>query len=120
MKHRTANDAVNAIADPERDTIVAIATPPGTGELAIVRVSGPAALAVFRGRGPLYEAASHTAHYGDIVRPPADRSGTGRVVDDVVATVFRGPGQLYRLGRGGDYLSRLGPGGRDRGGRAPA
>ena len=61
-----------AVRDPERDTIAAIATPPGTGALAIVRVSGPGAVAladaVFRGRAALREAASHTAHYGAIVR----------------------------------------------------
>ena len=88
-----------AVRDPERDTIAAIATPPGTGALAIVRVSGPGAVAladaVFRGRGSLREAASHTAHYGAIVRAPDDRSGAGagggEVIDDVVATLFRAP-----------------------------
>ena len=85
------------VRDPERDTIAAIATPPGTGALAIVRVSGPGAVAVadavFRGRGSLRTAASHTAHYGAIVRVPDDRSGAGagEVIDDVVATVFRAP-----------------------------
>ena len=87
------------VRDPERDTIAAIATPPGTGALAIVRVSGPGAVAladaVFRGRGALREAASHTAHYGAIVRAPDDRSGAGagggEVIDDVVATLFRAP-----------------------------
>ena len=85
------------VRDPERDTIAAIATPPGTGALAIVRVSGPGAVAVadavFRGRAALRAAASHTAHYGAIVRPPDDRSGAGagEVIDDVVATVFRAP-----------------------------
>ena len=93
------NEAPTAVSDPEQDTIVAIATPPGTGALAIVRLSGSGALAVadavFRGRGSLREAASHTAHYGDIVRPPVDRpdggEAAGEVVDDVVATVFRSP-----------------------------
>ena len=97
------NEAVTGVADPERDTIVAIATPPGTGALAIVRLSGSGALAVadavFRGRAPLCEAASHTAHYGDIMGPPADPDAVraaaggvdGEVVDDVVATVFRAP-----------------------------
>ena len=88
---------VAAVSDPERDTIVAIATPPGTGALAIIRLSGTCALAVadgvFRGRGRLREAATHTAHYGEIVRPAVGASGTeaGEVVDDVVATVFRAP-----------------------------
>ena len=85
--------------DPAGDTIVAIATPPGSGALAIVRLSGRGALAVadrvFRGRRPLRAAATHTAHYGRILRTvspdgrpaaPADE-----VVDDVIATVFRAP-----------------------------
>ncbi len=85
--------------DPAGDTIAAIATPPGTGALAIVRLSGGAALAVadraFRGRRPLRAAATHTAHYGRILQPAEPRGGGGmqrdEVVDDVVATVFRGP-----------------------------
>ncbi|MDE0445861.1 MAG: tRNA uridine-5-carboxymethylaminomethyl(34) synthesis GTPase MnmE [Spirochaetaceae bacterium] len=84
-----------AVSDPERDTIVAIATPPGAGALAIVRLSGAGALAmadaVFRGRAMLRDAATHTAHYGDIVRGASGAPGGGEVVDDVVATVFRSP-----------------------------
>ena len=98
---------MTAPADPSGDTIVAIATPPGTGALAIVRLSGPAALAVadgaFRGRCPLRESATHTAHYGRIVRPATgaasaaggrvEHPGAGglEVVDDVMAVVFRAP-----------------------------
>lgn len=85
--------------DPAGDTIAAIATPPGTGALAIVRLSGGAALAVadraFRGRRPLRAAATHTAHYGRILRPAEPNGGAAErseeVVDDVVATVFRAP-----------------------------
>jgi len=84
-----------AVSDPERDTIVAIATPPGAGALAIVRLSGAGALAmadaVFRGRASLREAATHTAHYGEVVRRENGAPGGGEVVDDVVATVFRAP-----------------------------
>ena len=85
--------------DPGGDTIVAIATPPGSGALAIVRLSGGDALTVadhvFRGRRPLREAATHTAHYGRILRP-AEANGAAaapgdEVVDDVIATVFRAP-----------------------------
>lgn len=84
--------------DPAGDTIAAIATPPGTGALAIVRLSGGGALAVadraFRGRRPLRAAATHTAHYGRILRPAEPNGGAAarsEVVDDVIATVFRAP-----------------------------
>ena len=84
-----------AVSDPDRDTIVAIATPPGAGALAIVRLSGAGALAmadaVFRGRASLREAATHTAHYGEVVRRTDGAPGGSEVIDDVVATVFRSP-----------------------------
>lgn len=91
--------AVGSGGDPAGDTIAAIATPPGTGALAIVRLSGGAALAVadraFRGRRPLRAAATHTAHYGRILRSAEPNGGAAErseeVVDDVVATVFRAP-----------------------------
>lgn len=73
----------------EDDTIAAIATPPGEGAIAVIRVSGRSAIttvdAVFRGRAPLSKAATHTAHYGQLI----DRNG--QHLDDVVATVFRSP-----------------------------
>ncbi len=69
------------------DTIVAPATPAG-GALAVVRMSGPEALAVadriFRGRTPLCESKGYKAHRGEIV-------DGDRMVDDVVALVFRAP-----------------------------
>ncbi len=69
------------------DTIVAPATPAG-GALAVVRMSGPEALAVadriFRGRTPLSESKGYKAHRGNIV-------DGDRLVDDVVALVFRAP-----------------------------
>lgn len=70
------------------DTIVALSTPAGVGAIALVRLSGPQAVEivsrVFVSRSPLSDAASHTAHFGTI------RDG-GRVLDEVVATVFRAP-----------------------------
>lgn len=70
-----------------REPIAAIATPPGEGGIAVLRASGKGVVAlvdtIFRGK-VLAKQASHTAHYGKIVR---DRE----VVDEVVATVFRGP-----------------------------
>lgn len=69
------------------DTIVAPATPAG-GALAVIRMSGPDALAVadriFRGRAPLCESKGYKAHRGEIV-------DGDRMVDDVVALVFRAP-----------------------------
>lgn len=69
------------------DTIVAPATASG-GALAVIRLSGPEALAVcdalFRGREPLSEAPGHTLRYGRIMDGE-------RIVDDVVASVFRAP-----------------------------
>jgi tRNA modification GTPase len=69
------------------DPIAAIATPPGEGGIAVIRVSGRGAIelvdTVFRGK-VLAKQASHTAHFGRIER-------NGEVVDEVIATVFRGP-----------------------------
>ena len=75
-----------------RDTIAALATPLGEGGLAVLRISGPGALAVgddvFAPSGPRSlmpsSAASHTVHYGHIVRE-------GRRVDEVLLTVLRAP-----------------------------
>ncbi len=69
------------------DTIVAPATPAG-GALAVIRMSGPEALAIadriFRGRTPLCGSKGYKAHRGNIV-------DDDRMVDDVVALVFRAP-----------------------------
>ena len=72
---------------PDHDTIVAPATAAG-GAIAVVRVSGREALAlcdrIFRGRRPLAETDGYTVHYGEIM-------DGDRIVDDVLATVFRAP-----------------------------
>lgn len=69
------------------DTIVAPATAAG-GAIAVIRISGNDAFTVcdriFRSRRPLSEAGGYSVHYGQI----ADGD---RVVDDVLATVFRAP-----------------------------
>lgn len=74
------------IAD-NRDTIAAPATAAG-GAIAVIRISGTEAFAVcdrlFRGRTPLASAGGYTVHYGRI-------TDGERVVDDVLATVFRAP-----------------------------
>jgi len=68
--------------------IAAIATPVGEGGIAVIRVSGQDAIKkvndCFDGKN-LTEVASHTVHFGKIVRK------NGSVVDEVLATVFRSP-----------------------------
>ncbi len=75
------------IYNPE-DTICAISTPAGVGGIAVIRLSGSDALRIashlWKGK-KLTEAASHTAHLGEIVNQ------SGEVIDQAVATVFRGP-----------------------------
>lgn len=70
------------------DTIVAVSTPHGMGGIAVVRVSGGGTLAVvgkvWQGKD-LASVPSHTAHLGNLIM--AD----GSVLDNAVATVFRGP-----------------------------
>src|SRR5512137_2380998 len=70
------------------DTIVAIITPAGVGGIAVVRVSGRDAVAIadqrFSGRR-LLEAPSHTVHHGFY------RNEEGIELDEVLATLFRGP-----------------------------
>ena len=70
------------------DTICAISTPHGVGGIAVIRISGRDAIAVvdrlWKGRR-LSESASHTAHLGTIV------DDNGEILDQAVATVFRGP-----------------------------
>ncbi len=79
------------------DTIAAIATPLGQGGLAVVRLSGSQALPIAdrsfvpagaQSHAPC-AAASHTLHYGHIVR-------TGRVVDEVLVAVMRAPRTFTR------------------------
>ncbi len=74
------------------DTIAAIATPVGEGGLAVIRLSGAQALAVAErcfvpggkhSRKPT-EAATHTIHYGRVVR-------AGKTVDEVLCAVMRAP-----------------------------
>ena len=74
------------------DTIAAIATPLGEGGLAVIRISGAQALAVAdrcfvpagRNSRKPSEAATHTLHYGRIVR-------SGLPVDEVLVAVMRAP-----------------------------
>jgi tRNA modification GTPase len=70
------------------DTIVALATPSGVGAIGVIRLSGPDAIrianSVFHGKD-LEQQASHTVHLGTI------RNDEGRILDEVLATVFVAP-----------------------------
>ncbi|HKK77992.1 MAG TPA: tRNA uridine-5-carboxymethylaminomethyl(34) synthesis GTPase MnmE, partial [Phaeodactylibacter sp.] len=70
------------------DTIVALATPSGVGAIGVLRLSGPDAIrianSVFHGKD-LEAQASHTVHFGTI------RNDEGRILDEVLATVFVSP-----------------------------
>jgi tRNA modification GTPase len=70
------------------DTIVAIATPPGRGGLGVVRLSGDRAEEIVHGLVRLGGRHPETqrATLGEFVDPK-----TGRVLDQVVVTVFREP-----------------------------
>ena len=71
------------------DTIAAISTAIGEAGISVIRISGKDAIKiadkVFKGKRKLEEVKTHTAHYGKIV------DASGKVVDYVVATVFRAP-----------------------------
>jgi tRNA modification GTPase len=79
------------------DTIAAIATPLGEGGLAVIRVSGPQALpvadrcfvAASKNSPRPSAAASHTIHYGRIVRE-------GVSVDEVLLSILRAPRTFTR------------------------
>ena len=70
------------------DTIIASATPTGSGALSILRVSGPDAFrivdSVWQGVS-ITDAVTHTVHLGYI------RNEQGEILDQALATVFRGP-----------------------------
>lgn len=71
-------------------TIAAVSTPYGRGGIAVIRVSGELAINVVdncfstRSGKKIADAPSHRAIYGNIV-------SDGKVIDDVVVTVFRAP-----------------------------
>lgn len=73
------------------DTIAAVATPAGQGAVSLIRLSGSAALAILArvffpsGNGAVHGLADRRATLGQV------RDGKGEVVDEVLATVFRGP-----------------------------
>ena len=72
----------------QQQPIAAIATPVGEGGIAVIRVSGKGAIdkvqSCFKGKN-LTQADSHTVHFGKIIKKD------GRVMDEVLATIFRSP-----------------------------
>ncbi|UOR07027.1 tRNA uridine-5-carboxymethylaminomethyl(34) synthesis GTPase MnmE [Hymenobacter aerilatus] len=74
------------------DTIIALSTPPGAGAIAVLRLSGPSAIGitdlVFHGH-QLADQRGHTMHYGTI-------RDEGRIIDEVVVSLFRGPRSYTR------------------------
>ena len=87
----------------DHDTIVAPATAAG-GAIAVIRISGGEAFAVcdriFRGRRLLAEADGYTVHYGTIAEGD-------RVIDDVLAAVFRAPHSYTGENCGRNLVPRL-------------
>ena len=72
------------------DTIFAPATRPGTGAISILRVSGPDTFQIVDSivqlkRGTISTSDGYTVHFGCVYQPD------GRVLDDVLVTVFRAP-----------------------------
>ncbi|MBS1615637.1 MAG: tRNA uridine-5-carboxymethylaminomethyl(34) synthesis GTPase MnmE, partial [Bacteroidetes bacterium] len=82
------------------DTITALSTPPGSGALGIIRLSGNQAIEIadkiFAGK-PLHLQASHSLHFGRIVRrlpaPQAENTDTEsqEAIDEAVVSLFRAP-----------------------------
>jgi len=72
-----------------QETIAAISTPFGEGAIALIRLSGPQAIAVaqavFRGARAVEAIPSRVQHLGKMV------DAEGRIVDEVLLTVFRAP-----------------------------
>lgn len=74
-----------------KDTIVAISTPVGVGALGIIRLSGPRAVDIVDGvfSKDISEASGYSVHFGRIMQEEV-------VLDEVLATVFRGPRSFTR------------------------
>jgi tRNA modification GTPase len=69
------------------DTICALATAPGVGAISVIRLSGAQAFAITSrvfSKKNLADLPSHTVHFGTF-------SHEGRVLDEVLVSLFRGP-----------------------------
>uniref|UniRef100_UPI004048CA81 tRNA uridine-5-carboxymethylaminomethyl(34) synthesis GTPase MnmE n=3 Tax=Flavobacterium sp. TaxID=239 RepID=UPI004048CA81 len=80
-----------------QETIVALATPSGAGAIAIIRLSGAAAITI---AADVFQSVSgkdiskqktHTIHLGNIVDPPTSSGQAGKVYDQVLLSIFKGP-----------------------------
>lgn len=70
------------------DTIIALSTPPGAGAIGVIRLSGPKSIEIvneaFDGKD-LTKQEGYTVHFGKI------RDDEDKVIDEVLATLFKGP-----------------------------
>jgi tRNA modification GTPase len=79
------------------ETIVALATPSGAGAIAIIRLSGTHAITI---ASEVFQSVSgkditkqktHTIHLGHIVDPSTSSGQVGKVYDQVLLSIFKGP-----------------------------
>uniref|UniRef100_UPI00404B724B tRNA uridine-5-carboxymethylaminomethyl(34) synthesis GTPase MnmE n=4 Tax=Flavobacterium sp. TaxID=239 RepID=UPI00404B724B len=80
-----------------QETIVALATPSGAGAIAIIRLSGKDAIEI---ASEVFQSVSgkditkqktHTIHLGHIVDPSTSSGQSGKVYDQVLLSIFKGP-----------------------------
>ncbi|UGS21927.1 tRNA uridine-5-carboxymethylaminomethyl(34) synthesis GTPase MnmE [Flavobacterium cyclinae] len=80
-----------------QETIVALATPSGAGAIAIIRLSGKDAITI---AAEVFQSVSgkditkqktHTIHLGHIVDPSTSSGQAGKVYDQVLLSIFKGP-----------------------------
>ena len=80
-----------------QETIVALATPSGAGAIAIIRLSGKDAITI---AADVFQSVSgkditkqktHTIHLGHIVAPSTSSGQAGKVYDQVLLSIFKGP-----------------------------
>ncbi|MEL1248953.1 tRNA uridine-5-carboxymethylaminomethyl(34) synthesis GTPase MnmE [Flavobacterium helocola] len=80
-----------------QETIVALATPSGAGAIAIIRLSGKDAITIV---ADVFQSVSgkditkqktHTIHLGHIVDPSTSSGQAGKVYDQVLLSIFKGP-----------------------------
>ncbi|WP_445716589.1 tRNA uridine-5-carboxymethylaminomethyl(34) synthesis GTPase MnmE [Flavobacterium sp.] len=80
-----------------QETIVALATPSGAGAIAIIRLSGKDAIEI---ASEVFQSVSgkditkqktHTIHLGHIVDPSTSSGQAGKVYDQVLLSIFKGP-----------------------------
>jgi tRNA modification GTPase len=80
-----------------QETIVALATPSGAGAIAIIRLSGTHAITI---ASEVFQSVSgkditkqktHTIHLGHIVDPSTSSGQVGKVYDQVLLSIFKGP-----------------------------